>query len=175
MSRPLPVPDPVVARKIYMIRGQRVMIDSDLAALYKVETKQLKRAVRRNITRFPSDFMFELKSKEVRDLRCHFGTSSWGGTRYKPMAFTEQGVAMLSSVLGSHRAIQVNIHIIRVFTQLREILLTHKNILLKVEQLERRVTGNDKDIRAIFEYIKQLIIQRSEPVRKIGFRRNGEV
>ncbi len=107
--------------KIYLIRGQKVMLDMDLAELYGVETKQLKRAVRRNEKRFPLDFMFELANDEFENLRSNFGTSSWGGIRYAPMAFTEQGVAMLSSVLNSDRAILVNIRIIRIFTRMREI------------------------------------------------------
>ena len=150
------------------------MIDTDLADLYKVETKQLKRAVKRNISRFPRDFMFELKPAEVKNLRCQIGTSSWGGTRYRPMAFTEQGVAMLSSILGSDRAIQVNIHIIRVFTRMREMLLTNKDILLKLEQIERKVASNDGDIKVIFEYLKQLLIEKVQPAKRIGFRRKDE-
>ena len=108
------------------------MLDKDLAEMYGVETKQLKRQVKRNMERFPKDFMFTLTSKEVANLRSQIGTSSWGGTRYIPMVFTEQGVAMLSSVLSSSTAIQVNINIIRVFTKLREYALTHKDILMKL-------------------------------------------
>jgi hypothetical protein len=155
------IPDQVVISKIFLLRGCKVMIDADLAELYRVETKQLKRAVKRNIARFPRDFMFELKATEVKNLRCQFGTSSWGGPRYRPMAFTEQGVAMLSSVLGSDRAVQVNIHIIRVFTRMREMLLTNKDILLKLEQLEQKVASNDGDIKVIFEYLKQFLVERS--------------
>jgi phage regulator Rha-like protein len=131
------VPDEILMSKIYYIRGYKVMLDEDLAELYEVETKQLKRQVRRNIDRFPEeDFMFELTKDELENLRSQIGTSSWGGSRYIPMAFTEQGVAMLSSVLNSARAIKVNIQIIRIFTRMREMLLTHKDILLKLEQLE---------------------------------------
>ena len=145
------------------------MLDMDLAALYDVETKQLKRSVRRNIIRFPDDFMFELNEDEVENLRFQIGTSSWGGTRYVPMAFTEQGVAMLSSILNSERAILVNIHIVRVFTRMRELVLSHKDVLLKLEQLEHRVIGHDDDIKLIFEYLKELLTTKAEPVRKIGF------
>ena len=121
------------------------MLDEDLAELYEVETKQLKRQVRRNIDRFPEeDFMFELTRDELENLRSQIGTSSWGGSRYMPMAFTEQGVAMLFSVLNSARAIKVNIQIIRIFTRMREMLLTHKDILLKLEQLESKMTGMKK-------------------------------
>ena len=130
------VPDDVIINKIYFIRGCKVMLDQDLALLYGVETKHLKRQVRRNSKRFPEDFMFELANQEIENLRSQIGTSTWGGSRYLPMAFTEQGVTMLSSVLGSDRAIEVNIHI---FTRLRNMLLTHKDILLKLEQLEQQV------------------------------------
>ena len=150
------IPDEVIMDKIYLIRGQKVMLDRDLAELYGVETKQLKRAVRRNISRFPEDFMFELSDAEFIDLRSQFGTSSWGGIRYAPMTFTEQGVAMLSSVLNSERAISVNIQIIRIFTRMRELLSTHKEILQKLELLEKKDIEQDEKIMLIFEYIKQL-------------------
>src|SRR5258705_14009319 len=114
------------------------MLDMDLSALYGVETRYLKRQVKRNIERFPEDFMFELVLQELENLRCQFGTSSWGGVRYAPMAFTEQGVAMLSSVLGSKQAISVNIQVIRVFSKMRQLLITSKDILLKLEQIERK-------------------------------------
>jgi len=151
------------------------MLDEDLAELYEVETKQLKRQVRRNIDRFPEDdFMFELTKDELENLRCQIGTSSWGGLRYMPMAFTEQGVAMLSSVLNSARAIKVNIQIIRIFTRIREMLLTHKDILLKLEQLESKVNRNDQDIQLIFKCLKQLLNPPQEPRPRIGFRRKDE-
>jgi hypothetical protein len=125
------IPDELIMSKIFLIRDKKVMLDNDLSELYEVETKQLKRSVRRNIKRFPEDFMFELTVKEFTNLRSQFGTSNWGGVRYVPMAFTEQGVAMLSSVLNSERAIAVNIQIIRLFTKMRELLSTHKDILQK--------------------------------------------
>lgn len=146
------------------------MIDDDLAALYEVDTKQLKRQVRRNIDRFPKDFMFQLTRKEFGDLRSQFGTSSWGGTRYMPMAFTEQGVAMLSSVLSSDRAVKVNIQIIRIFTRMRELLLTHKDILLKLEQLEKQVVQNSLDIQVIFSALKELLSPPNPPRQRIGFK-----
>jgi len=126
------------------------MLDQDLAVLYGVETKQLKRQVKRNIERFPRDFMFTLSVKEFENLRSQTGTSSWGGSRYRPMAFSEQGVAMLSSILTSKTAIEVNISIIRVFTKLRQHALTHKEILIQLARLEREVKGNSKDIENIF-------------------------
>lgn len=169
------IPDEILMSKIYYIRGYKVMLDEDLAELYEVETKQLKRQVRRNIDRFPEeDFMFELTREELENLRSQIGTSSWGGSRYMPMAFTEQGVAMLSSVLNSARAIKVNIQIIRIFTRMREMLLTHKDILLKLEQLESKVTGHDEDIRIIFGYLKELLNPPQEPRPRIGFRRANE-
>ena len=150
------LPDELVMSKIYVIRNVKVMLDSDLAELYEVETKQLKRAVKRNIKRFPDDFMFELTEIEFANLRSQFGTSSWGGVRYAPMAFTEQGVAMLSSVLNSERAIMVNITIIRVFTKMRKLVDSQKEILQKLEQIEKKNMEQDDKIMLIFEYLKQL-------------------
>jgi phage regulator Rha-like protein len=174
MGKKLIIPDEVVMNKIYLIRKQKVMLDVDLAELYGVETKQLKRAVRRNRVRFPEDFMFGLNKKELDNLRSQIGTSSWGGVRYAPMAFTEQGVAMLSSILNSKRAVMVNIHIIRVFTRMREMLLTHKDVLLKLEQLEKKMGQHDDDIKLIFNYLKELLNQKTEPMRKIGFKHKYE-
>jgi hypothetical protein len=161
-----------VLNKIYAIRGEKVMLDKDLSAMYGVETKQLKRQVKRNINRFPKDFMFTLTRKEFENLRSQIGTSSWGGIRYMPMAFTEQGVAMLSSILNSKTAIEVNIRIIRVFTKLREYTLTHKEILIQLAKLEKEVKGNSRDIENIFIVLKELIQKQSAPVarNKIGFK-----
>jgi len=161
-----------ILNRIYVIRGQKVMLDRDLAEMYGVETKQLKRQVNRNTERFPKDFMFTLTAKEFENLRSQFGTSSWGGTRYMPMAFTEQGVAMLSSILNSKTAIEVNIRIIRVFTRLREYALTHKDILLQLSQLEKEVKNNTRDIDNIFAVLKELIEKQSKPTRRniIGFK-----
>jgi ORF6N domain len=174
MDKKLALTDEFVISKIYLIRGQKVMLDRDLAELYQVETKQLKRAVVRNQIRFPEDFMFTLSNHEFANLRSQFGTSSWGGVRYSPMAFTESGVAMLSGVLSSERAVLVNIHIIRVFSKLRTMLLTHKDILLKLEQLERKASKHDSDIKLIFQYLKELL--NSNPAgtaRPIGFKFKG--
>ena len=163
-----------ILNKIYVIRSEKVMLDQDLAAMYAVETKQLKRQVKRNRERFPKDFMFELTKKEFENLRSQIGTSSWGGTRYMPMAFTEQGVAMLSSILNSKTAIEVNIRIIRVFTKMREFALTHKEILLQLAKLEKEVKGNNKDIENIFMVLKELIAKQNTPAppprNKIGFK-----
>jgi len=150
------------------------MLDSDLAVLHGVETKQLKRQVRRNVTRFPEDFMFELNAVEQEHLRSQFGASNWGGTRYAPMAFKEQGVNMLSCMLNSPTAIQVNIRIMRVYAKLREMALTHKDILLKLEQLENKVSQNTDDIQMIFSALKQLLVPEPMPRRKIGFNLKGD-
>ncbi len=155
-----------ITNRIYFIRGIKVMLDRDLAELYGVETKQLKRAVRRNIDRFPADFMFELADDELEILRCQIGTSSWGGPRYIPMAFTEQGVAMLSSVLKSKRAIQVNIQIMRIFSQFKQMLSGHRDLEMKIEAMEEKY---DEQFRVVFEAIKQLITEEEKPKRKIGF------
>ena len=170
MTSKLAIPDESIISKIYLIRGQKVMVDQDLSELYDVETKQLKRQVRRNITRFPEDFMFELDRDEFENLRSQTGTSRWGGSRYTPMAFTEQGVTMLSCILNSERAIEVNIRLIRIFARMREMLLTHKDILLKLEQLEKKISGHDNDIDLIFSAIKQLIHDPNPPRKRIGFK-----
>ena len=135
-SNHLIIPDEIITSKIYLIRDKKVILDQDLAKLYFVETKVLKQAVRRNINRFPDDFMFELNNQEFTNLKSQIVTSSWGGSRYAPMAFTEQGVAMLSSVLNSDRAIMVNIQIMRVFTKVREILTDNLSIKLEIEKME---------------------------------------
>ena len=145
------------------------MFDFDLAVLYGVETKQLKRAVKRNIARFPEDFMIELTLEELGNLRCQIGTSSWGGVRYRPFAFTEQGVAMLSTVLNSERAIQVNIAIMRAFVKLREILLTHRELAFQFKELERKVDKHDGEIQAIFKAIQRLMAEPEKPKGKFGF------
>ena len=164
------LPDETIISKIYFIRGQKVMLDTDLALLYQVENKQLKRQVRRNIDRFPDDFMFELTSSEFENLRSQIGTTSWGGSRYMPMAFTEQGVSMLSGVLNSPVAIQVHIQIIRIFTRMRELLMTNKDIFLKLEKMEKDVKENKQDIAMIFKALKQLLEQPKPKRRVIGFK-----
>ena len=157
-----------ITNKIYFIRDHRVMLDRDLAELYNVETSQLKRAVRRNVDRFPAGFMFGLTKKELENWRCQFGTSNniRMGLRYSPMAFTEQGVAMLSSVLNSKRALQVNIQIMRVFTKLRTMLLTHDDLRQKIEDMEAKY---DKQFSIVFQAIKKLMSEAEKPKRKIGF------
>lgn len=173
-NREISIPDEVVMEKIYFIRGRKVMLDWDLAKLYNVETKVLKQAVRRNKDRFPDDFMFELNNEEFANLRSQSVTSSWGGSRYVPMAFTEQGIAMISSVLKSKQAIQVNIHIIRVFTKMRELILTHKDLLLKTEQLEKRVNDQDGEISLVLGYLKKFIDVQAKPRKQVGYKRKNE-
>ncbi|MFH0947566.1 MAG: ORF6N domain-containing protein [Elusimicrobiota bacterium] len=142
-----------IEKKIFLIRGLNVMLDKDLAELYEVKTKSLNLAVKRNMDRFPEDFMFQLSKEEFENLRFQFETSRWGGIRYLPYAFTEQGVAMLSSVLNSKRAIHVNIGIMRVFVNIRKLVVSNKVILNKISQLEYAVELHDKKIRTIFEVI----------------------
>lgn len=164
-----------ILNKIYVIRGEKIMIDQDLSVMYGVETKQLKRQVKRNLDRFPKDFMFVLRRKEFENLRSQIGASSWGGIRYMPMAFTEQGIAILSSVLNSKTAVKVNVGIIRVFTKLRQYAMTHKEILYQLAKLERDVKGNSKDIENIFVVMKELLEKHRNPIprNKIGFKREG--
>ncbi|MES1215132.1 MAG: ORF6N domain-containing protein, partial [Bacteroidota bacterium] len=164
------LPDEVIVSKIYFIRGQKVTLDKDLAELYNVTTSNLNKAVKRNLKRFPDDFMFQLNTEEFKNLIFQNGTSSWGGSRKNPFAFTEQGVAMLSGVLNSDISIEVNIRIIRIFTRLRGLLLTHKDILLKLEQLEKQVIQNSDNIQAIFSALKQLLNPPQVPRPSIGFK-----
>jgi hypothetical protein len=155
------------------MREQKVMLDADLALLYEVETKVLVRAVKRNLDRFPEDFMFQLSKEEFEILRCQFGTSSlWGGRRFRPYAFTEQGVAMLSSVLRSKRAVQVNVEIMRAFVRLRQLLATHADLLRKLETLEKKY---DSQFKIVFEAIRQLMAPPTpEPNKgRIGFQTPG--
>jgi len=168
----LMLPDEVVINKIYLIRGQKVMLDRDLAELYGVETRTLNQAVRRNMERFPEDFMFQLNEEEFENWKSQIviSNSERMGLRKRPFSFTEQGVAMLSSVLNSSTAIRVNIQIIRIFTKMREMLLTNKDILLKIEKLEKDVTENKKDITLIFQALKKLLTTPQEKKRRIGFK-----
>ena len=152
-----------ILNKIYVIRGQRVMLDKDLAEMYGVETRIFNQNIKRNLKRFPKDFMFILTQKEFANLISQIVTSSWGGRRKLPMVFTEQGIAMLSSVLNSDVAIEVNIRIIRVFTKMREYALTHKEILVQLAKLEKEVKGNSHDIENIFAVLKELISGQSKP------------
>lgn len=167
-------PDELLLTKIYLIRDQKVMLDKDLAELYGVQTKVLKQAVKRNINRFPEDFMFQLTDNEEESLRSQIVTSKIGrgGSRYQHMAFTEHGVLMLSSVLNSERAINVNITIMRVFTRMREMLLTHKDLLIEMEEIRKKLSSNDERIDLVFDYLTQFITRDETEFErpKIGFK-----
>ena len=175
MPGPLPpIPIESVTSRIFLIRGQKVMLDSDLAELYGVTTSALNQAVKRNTDRFPPDFMFQMTDPEFSNLKSQFVTSSWGGRRKLPLVFTEQGVSMLSSVLHSERAIQVNIAIMRAFVQIREMLSTHKELAYKLEKLERKVGIHDQTIVQLIEAIRQLMEPPAEKRKKIGFTAAGK-
>ena len=167
------IPIEKITSKIYLIRKEKVMLDSDLADLYGVETKVLVQAIKRNIDRFPKDFMFQLTADQYKILRSQFVTSNWGGRRYPPYVFTEQGVAMLSSVLKSKQAIKVNIAIMRAFVELRKFLYSNDKLAVKLNELEKetkkRFEEHQKQISLIFEAIKQLIKDDSKPKKPVGF------
>jgi phage regulator Rha-like protein len=171
-ARNLPVPVEMIERRIYLIRGKKVMLDSDLAELYEVETKALNRAVRRNLDRFPEDFMFQLTKEETESLRFQIGTSKEGrgGRRYLPYVFTEQGVAMLSSVLNSERAVQVNIVIMRTFVKLREMLQSNDELNRKLTAIERKLVVHDAQFKIVFDELRKMIAAPEKPRRQIGFR-----
>jgi hypothetical protein len=183
MSKALMITDESVIARIYFIRGKKVMMDRDLAEMYGVETRRLNEQVKRNSKRFPEDFMFQLTEEELENWKSQFATSNreWMGLRKLPNVFTEQGVAMLSSVLNSETAIEVNIRIIRVFTRMREVLSSHKEILLKIEKIEKQILKHgskldkhDKEMEVVFKALKGLLAQLSGPIRKIGFKRKNE-
>lgn len=205
MEKTVLVSEEKILNRIYVIRGKKVMLDRDLAEMYGVVTGHLNRAVKRNLRRFPDDFMFRLNENEFESLRCQIGTSNLmsqsvisslecqsgisnpgdktqrGGTRTLPYVFTEQGVAMLSSVLNSDTAIDVNIQIIRVFTRIREALLSQKDVVLKIERLEKKVLEqntkfgqHDEEIRRIFLALKRFVQTNSEPRKKVGYKRKSE-
>jgi hypothetical protein len=166
------VPTERIERSILLIRGQKVMLDHDLAQLYQVETRALLQAVKRNFDRFPQDFMFQLTREEYGDLRSQLVTSSWGGRRYLPYAFTEQGVAMLSSVLRSSRAVHVNIEIMRAFVRLRRLAASNEELRTKLDELEKKY---DAQFAAVFDAIRQLMQPAPvPPKRRIGFSTSEE-
>jgi len=165
------VPTETIERRILLIRGQKVLLDMDLAELYAVETRTLKRAVRRNRNRFPPDFMFELTPEEHRILRCQFGTLRWGAhSKYLPFAFTEQGVAMLSGILTSPRAVMVNVAIMRAFVRLRELIASNRELAHRLDELERKY---DVQFKVVFDAIRKLMEKPKpypeSPKQKIGF------
>jgi DNA-binding PadR family transcriptional regulator len=169
------VPMEVVKSRIYLIRGQKVLLDSDLASLYGVTTANLNKAVKRNLERFPGDFMFQLSTEEMGNLIFQTGTSSsrHGGRRKLPYAFTEQGIAMLSSVLNSARAVQVNIAIMRAFVQLRELALSNRELARKIDELEKKHARHDQQFVAVFDAIRQLMTPAERKGRRIGFGQDG--
>lgn len=174
MENELIITEQSIISKILLIRGQKVMLDSEIAILYGVETKQLKRQVRRNIERFPEDFMFELTEIESEILRSQFGTLKQGAySKYKPMVFTEQGVAMLSSVLNSATAIKVNIQIIRVFTKIRQEISETLNIKLEIEEIKKKLTNQNKNIELVFTYLDELMDKQENKIErtKIGYKK----
>lgn len=164
------IPDEVVMSKIYQIRNQKVMLDEDLAELYGVETKRLNEQVKRNIDRFPEDFMFTINEEEFANLKSQNATSSWGGRRKLPNVFTEHGVLMLSSVLNSKQPIQVNIQIMRIYTKIREMILAHKDVFLRVEQVEKQMLKHDEKIELLFTYLNKFIEKEETPRTQIGYK-----
>ncbi len=170
ISKPSLVPVEIIQNKIYLIRGRKVMLDRDLAVLYGVATRRLNEQVKRNIKRFPLDFMYQLTEEEMKDWMSQIAISNKEkmGIRRMPYVFTEQGVAMLSSVLNSDRAIDVNIQIMRVFTKLREMMISHKDLARKIEDLERNFTDHDKKIIFIFDAIKRLLTEKEKPAKNKG-------
>lgn len=173
METPI-IPDEIVMNQIYYIRGQKVMIDRDLAVLYNVETRILKQAVRRNITRFPDDFMFEMTKEEFQNWRSQIviSNSDLMGLRFMPFCFTEQGVAMLSSVLNSERAINVNIQIIRIFTRIRHMFIDNTELRLEIEKIKSKLDNQDKNMEVVFRYLDELIESKEDPKprKRIGFK-----
>lgn len=163
--------DDAILNKIYLIRNTKIMLDKDLAALYNVDTRDLNKAVKRNLRRFPEDFMFQLNNQEFKNLMFQIGTSSWGGTRHLPYAFTEQGVAMLSGILHSERAISVNIQIMRIFARVRQMLSDNTELRLEIEQIKKKVNNHDKNIEVVFRYLDELLEKKEKPIKKnkIGF------
>ncbi len=157
-----------IASHIYIIRNQRVMLDSDLAEIYGVETKMLKRAVRRNIERFPEDFMFELTDEEFQNLRFQFGTSSWGGSRYAPFAFTEHGAVMLASVLNSETAVKASIYVVRTFVKIRQLVSGYQELSERMNTLENKYDGQ---FEQVIHALEQLAEQKNEPRTRIGFKK----
>jgi len=173
MAEELIIPEEIIMKQIYYIRDQKIMLDSDLATLYEVETKQLKRQVRRNAERFPKDFMFELTPEEYHSLRSQYGTLKQGEhAKYLPMAFTEQGVAMLSGVLNSKRAINVNIQIIRIFTRIRQMLIENTDLRLEIELIKTKLDNQDKNMEVVFHYLDELIERKTKPQtrKRIGYK-----
>lgn len=173
MSQNLIISEETISDKIYFIRNQKVMIDRDLALLYGIENRRLNEQVKRNLSRFPEDFMFQLSKFEFENLKSQFATSSWGGTRKLPHAFTEHGVLMLSSVLNSDKAIQTNIQIMRIFAKVRQMLLDTTEIRLDIAQIQKKLENNSKNIELVFSYLDELSAKEEpvQPRNKIGYKK----
>lgn len=173
------IPQEALINKIFEVRGIKVMLDSDLAELYQVETRRLNEQVKRNIERFPEDFMFELTKQEWNDLKSQSATSSWGGRRKLPSVFTEHGILMLSSVLNSSTAIKVNIQIMRTFTQMREMIANHQQVFKELEEIRNSVKDHDEQLQMVFAYLKQFEESKKQELeqrqrKKVGYKRKGE-
>jgi hypothetical protein len=173
MSQNLIISEETISDKIYFIRNQKVMLDRDLALLYGIENKRLNEQVKRNISRFPEDFMFQLNQIEFQNLKSQIATSSWGGSRKLPFAFTEHGVLMLSSVLNSDKAIQTNIQIMRIFTKVRQMLLDTTDLKIDIIQIQKKLENHDKNIELVFSYLDELTEkeEKTKPRTKIGYKK----
>ena len=167
------IPNEIISNKIYLIRNQKVMLDKDLAELFEVETKRVNEQVKRNFSKFPEHFMFQLNEDEFEILKSQFATSSWGGTRKLPYAFTEHGVLQLSNVLKSERATQMSIKIVEIFVEMRNFLTGTLNLSLEVEMIKRKLTNQDKNIELVFSYLDELIDKQENKIErtKIGFKK----
>ena len=171
------VPDEIIMNQIYYIRGQKVMLDRDLAELYDVTTGNLNKTVKRNMGRFPDDFMFQLSQKEYDSLRFQIGILKRGQhTKFLPYVFTEQGVAMLSGILSSDRAIAVNIQIMRIFTRIRQMLMDNTELRLEIEKIKKKMDNHDKNIEQVFQYLDQLLEKKEHPEKRkeIGYKIKGK-
>lgn len=173
MENEILLSEELISNKIYFIRNQKVMLDSDLASLYGIETKRLKEQVKRNINRFPEDFMFQLTENEFQNLKSQIATSSWGGARKLPSVFTEHGVLMLSSVLNSDKAIQTNIQIMRIFSKVRQMLLDTTDLKIDILQIQKKLENHDKNIELVFSYLDELSEKKEneQPRIKIGYKK----
>lgn len=173
MENEILLSEEIISDKIYFIRKQKVMLDRDLALLYRIETKVLNQAVKRNISRFPEDFMFQLTEIEFQNLKSQFVTSSWGGARKLPSAFTEHGVLMLSSVINSDKAIQTNIQIMRIFSRVRQMLLDTTDLKIDILQIQKKLENHDKNIELVFSYLDELTEKKEneQPRTKIGYKK----
>ena len=171
MSNEIVITEEAVINKIYIIRDKKVMLDRDLADLYNLTTGNLNKAVGRNLKRFPEDFMFELSKQEFENLKKQINASNWGGTRKLPKVFTEQGVAMLSGVLHSERAIMVNIQIMRAYSKMREMLTDNLNLKLEIEEIKKKLSNQGKNIELVFNYLDELIEKKEKPRKKISYKK----